>query len=421
MKSRLALLGVTAITLASCGNSSDSAQTSTSTSVGSANTAPATSTTAEPAVIESVDTTSTVAPQSPTPVKYSLSTVGSLTDAVDLAERTSSDDFYYVVSRAGTIQKWSTSNQPAQTVLDISTLTTAEGERGLLGLTFRKVESQWFAYINHTDRDGNTQIAEYTINSDGTFNTSSRRSVLVIEQPYANHNGGGVAIGPDNMLYIGMGDGGAGGDPERRARKLTTMLGKILRINPTPTPSEPYTIPADNPYVGVPDARGEIWSIGLRNPWRFSFDSTGNLWIADVGQNKWEEINLSRRTGTKLAGRGIDFGWSAFEGTHRFNEDEPAQAAVTPIYEYSHTNGNCSVSGSAVATSDNLPMRNNWYFFADFCSGHVTALLADGANGVRTEIVTKSAGNVSGVRSISKGVFVLTLEGKISRISTAAA
>lgn len=418
VKTRLAFFGITVALLASC---SDSAETSTPSTTSSPITpTPDTTvpvTTAPASTTPSTPSSTTVA-SLPTTVKYSLSTVGSLTDAVDLAERASSDDFYYVVSRAGTIQKWSTKNQPAQTVLDVSSLITADGERGLLGLTFRKVGAQWFAYINHTDRDGNTQIAEYIVNGDGSFNTASRRSVLSIEQPYANHNGGGLVIGPDNMLYVGMGDGGAGGDPERRARKLSTLLGKILRIDPTPTQSQPYTIPTDNPYVGTPDARGEIWSIGLRNPWRFSFDTAGNLWIADVGQNKWEEINMSRRTAQKLAGRGVDFGWSAFEGTHRYNDDEPAKAAVAPVFEYSHSDGNCSVSGSAVATSDNLPMRKDWYFFADFCSGQVTALHIDTDNRIRTESVTKKAGNVTGVRSISKGVFVLTLDGTIARLST---
>lgn len=417
MKSRIAVLCISSLLVAACTKSAKTAETvpdetSTTTVAVSTPTSDATTST----VSANPTATSTTLPLS---VSYSLSQVGELPDAVDLTERSASDPFFYVVSRSGTIQKWSTQDGPTQTVLDVSSLITAEGERGLLGLAFRKVKSQWFAYINHTDRDGNTQIAEYTVNSDGTFNDSSRRTVLSIDQPYANHNGGGLAIGPDNLLYVGMGDGGAGGDPERRARKLNTLLGKILRINPTATATAPYTIPKDNPFVGQPDARGEIWSIGLRNPWRFSFDETGNLWIADVGQNKWEEINMVRRTAQTLAGRGVDFGWSAFEGTHRFNEDETANSSLKPVFEYSHSDSNCSVSGSAVATTKNMPTRSGWYFFGDFCSGRVTALHIETDGKVRTEAVTSQAGNITGLRSISKGVYVLTLSGAISRISAA--
>ena len=416
MKSRIVVLALTALLVTSCTKSAEPSaslpdETSTTTIEAAPSPADATTTTSS--------SNSTTIASLPSSVKYSLSRVGESKDAVDLTERSSSDSFFYVVSRAGTIQKWSTQNQQPQIVLDVSALITSEGERGLLGLAFRRVNSQWFAYINHTDRDGNTQIAEYTVNSDGTFNDASRRAVMSIEQPYANHNGGGLAIGPDNMLYIGMGDGGAAGDPERRARKLNTLLGKILRINPAATTTAAYTIPADNPFVGTPDARGEIWSIGLRNPWRFSFDENDNLWIADVGQNKWEEINMVRRTPQTLAGKGVDFGWSAFEGTHRFNDDEQADASQMPVFEYSHSDSNCSVSGSAVATTQNMPLRRGWYFFGDYCSGRVTALHIDADGKVRTESVTTKAGNITGLRSISKGVYLLTLNGTISRIAAA--
>ena len=164
--------------------------------------------------------------------------------------------------------------------------------------------------------------------------------LLEIEQPYANHNGGDLTFGPDGMLYIGMGDGGSGGDPERRATDLSSLLGKLLRIDPTLADGQAYTVPADNPFVGQEGAAPEIWSSGLRNPWRFSFDrETGDLWIADVGQNAIEEIDVAPASGGVDAGKGLSFGWSAFEGTERFNDDVPADGHVPPIHTYTHADG----------------------------------------------------------------------------------
>ena len=203
------------------------------------------------------------------------------------------------------------------------------------------------AYVNFTDNDGDTNVVEFAVDAAGGFDRESLRTVLVVEQPYDNHNGGDLAFGPDGMLYVGLGDGGAGGDPERRALNLAEVLGKMLRIDPT-TPSGDlgYTIPADNPFVGTEGARGEIWSIGLRNPWRYSFDpETGDLWIADVGQGSIEEINVAPATEGVDAGRGSNFGWSAFEGSQPFNDDVTAENHSGPIFEYSHSGGRCSISG----------------------------------------------------------------------------
>ena len=368
----------------------------------------------------SADTSTTDEPPAAV-VKYSATKVGAVKDVVDLVERQPNDSFFYVVSRRGIIEKWSTLSTTKETVLDISSSTTPEGERGLLGLAFRKTANVWYAYINYTDLNGDTVIDEYVVSADGQFDSMSRRVVLSIEQPYANHNGGGLAVGPDNFLYIGMGDGGSGGDPERRARSLSTLLGKILRIDPRPTATAAYAIPGKNPFVGQPNARGEIWSIGLRNPWRFSFDSDGNLWIADVGQNKWEEVNFTRRTQQVLAGRGVDYGWSAYEGTHRYNDDEPSATAVMPVFEYAHVNGNCSISGSAVATKENLSLRAGWYYFGDFCSGQLAALRVNSDGTTTHETALAKLGNISGVRSISRGLYVLALDGDISRITATVA
>ncbi|MEX0847216.1 MAG: PQQ-dependent sugar dehydrogenase, partial [Ilumatobacteraceae bacterium] len=249
---------------------------------------PATTTTAPPATtVPPSLTPTTVATTVPTTTEplgdpvIALEPIGTFADPVDVAWR-AGDDTMFVVERGGTIVPVR-DGATGTPVLDISELTQGEGERGLLGLTFGTDGNT--AYVNHTDNDGNTIIAEYLVGIDGTFDASSRRVLLGIDQPYGNHNGGNVTIGPDGMLYIGMGDGGSGGDPERRSLNVTTLLGKILRIDPTPTASTSYTIPADNPFVGVAGARPEIWSVGVRNPWRMSFDSvTEDLWFGDVGQ-----------------------------------------------------------------------------------------------------------------------------------------
>ena len=199
------------------------------------------------------------------------------------------------------------------TVLDISSLVTSNGEQGLLGLAFHPTEQ--LAYVDYTGTDGgNTHIDEFAVLDNGTLDPSTRRAVLEIDQPYANHNGGQLMFGPDGYLYIGMGDGGSAGDPERRALDTGQLLGKILRIDPRAFGGQPYTVPADNPFVGVAGARPEIWSFGLRNPWRFSFDpQTNDLWIADVGQDQWEEVDVA--WADEGGGRGTNFGWSAFEGS----------------------------------------------------------------------------------------------------------
>lgn len=349
-------------------------------------------------------------------VSYSSTEIGKLAGAVDLIQRDNADSYFYVVSRLGTIQRWRTDGTVLDTVLDISSSTTSEGERGLLGLAFRQIDKTWEAFINFTDLSGDTIISRFDVTSDGRFVSSARPSgseILKIDQPYSNHNGGAVVVGPDNMLYIGTGDGGSADDPERRALDKSQLLGKILRINPR---NSGYDIPSDNPYVNTPSARGEIWSIGLRNPWRFNFDIFGNIWIADVGQNKWEEVNASSGTRKIPGGRGMSFGWSAYEGSRVFNKDVVSPGAVTPIFEYEHTGGACSISGGAIGTNTTTPGRAGWYFFGDYCTGTVTAILTDGTSTVATETVLKDLGNISAVRSTFDGMFVMTMEGTVRRI-----
>ena len=351
-------------------------------------------------------------------VSYTLKKIGSLPGAVDVVERSADDDFIYVVSRMGTIERWHRDGTRIDEVLDISRYTKGEGERGLLGLAFRRHEGRWSAYINYTDSDGDTVVSGFEVTDDGAFTGDGTGTlVITIAQPYGNHNGGGLAVGPDGMLYIGMGDGGSANDPERVALDTSSLLGKMLRIDPLPTGG--YVVPADNPFASSMDgARREIWSIGLRNPWRFSFDAPGNLWVADVGQGEWEEVSVAAAEGDFPGGRGVSFGWSAFEGSRRFNTDVESPGALPPVHEYEHTGGACSISGGAVGTNTTSPNRAGWYFFGDYCTGEVTAILTDGERTVMAETVADGLDGIVAVRATSTSMYVVSLAGPVHEIRT---
>lgn len=256
------------------------------------------------------------------------------------------------------------------------TLTTATistgGERGLLGLAFHpQYASNGFFYVNYTRAgDGATVIARYSVNPNNPDAALTTGTVLLtVDQPYSNHNGGTLRFGPDGYLYIGMGDGGSGGDPGNRAQNINNNLGKMLRIDvDSTTGSLPYGIPGDNPYVGVA-GNDEIWAIGLRNPWKFSFDHTTNeLWIADVGQGAIEEIN--RVSGSAS---GLNYGWKCYEGNNVYTAG-CAQAGTTytfPVVTYGHTGGACSVTGGYVYRGSQYPNLQGKYIFADYCVNRI--------------------------------------------------
>jgi len=289
------------------------------------------------------------------------------------------DTAVYVTEQVGRVWAVRSGRLDPRPVLDIRSQVASGGERGLLGLTFSRDGSK--LYVNYTNVWGYTVVFEYPMRTDGTADVSRRRRLLAIWQPQDNHNGGDLTIGPDGMLWIATGDGGGYGDqgpghaPEGNGQSLRTLLGKLLRIDPRPSGSRPYRIPADNPFVGRPDARPEIWAYGLRNPWRFSFDRTrGDLWIADVGQGSREEINR------RVAGArgGVNFGWNVWEGTMRFREGS-AVGHVRPVFEYDHSGGRCSVTGGYVYRGQAIPALRGAYVFADYCEGTLQALrLRDG-------------------------------------------
>jgi glucose/arabinose dehydrogenase len=270
--------------------------------------------------------------------------------------------------------------------LNISTRLLSGGERGLLGLAFHpNYASNGYFYVNYTDNTGgDTRIARYTVSSDPDSALFTSEVVLMeIDQPFSNHNGGMIAFGDDGYLYIGMGDGGDGGDPQDRAQNPLELLGKMLRIDVDNHP----TPPPDNPYVGNPDTSQYIWAMGVRNPWRFSFDRlTYDMYIADVGQGTWEEIDIEPTSSTGK----YNYGWDNREGKHCY---EPMAGCITagmtdPVHEYNHTGGNCSISGGYVYRGCAIPDLDGAYFFGDYCSGKIWSFKYVG--GVVTQLTDRT-------------------------------
>ena len=264
----------------------------------------------------------------------------------------------------------------AQPFLNITGRTSCCGERGLLSIAFPPgFAASGRFYANYTNNTGDTVISRFHVDAGSSVaDPGSEEVILTIEQPYSNHNGGQIAFGPDGYLYVGMGDGGSGGDPGNRAQNPASLLGKMLRID-VESDGVPYAVPPDNPFVSLAGYRPEIWALGLRNPWRFSFDRlTGDLWIGDVGQGTREEIDFQPAS----SGGGENYGWRIMEGSTCYNPSSCSAAGlVLPVAEYDHGQG-CSVTGGHVYRGAAFPRLLGRYFFADLCSGTLWALRRDG-------------------------------------------
>ena len=281
------------------------------------------------------------------------------------------DSRLFIVQQGGLIRILN-SNGTINTTpfLNLSNLISSGGERGLLGLAFHpNYATNGYFFVNYTNTSGNTVIARYSVNPSNPDVANTTATILMtISQPYSNHNGGSLKFGPDGYLYIGMGDGGSGGDPENRAQNINTNLGKMLRIDVNATSAPFYNSPASNPYVGIA-GNDEIWAIGVRNPWKFSFNRlNGDLWIADVGQNNIEEIN---KVPSPLTA-GLNFGWRCYEGNVAYNTTgcAPIGTMTMPIAQYNHSQG-CSITGGYVYTGTLFPNFLNKYFFADYCENRI--------------------------------------------------
>lgn len=291
------------------------------------------------------------------------------------------DSRLFIVQKGGLIRILN-SNGTINTTpfLNLSSIISSNGERGLLGLAFHpNYSTNGFFFVNYTNTSGNTVIARYSVSSGNPDIANNTGTILMtITQPFSNHNGGTIKFGPDGYLYIGMGDGGSSGDPGNRAQNINDNLGKMLRIDVNSNVAPYYTSPAANPYVGN-TGNDEIWAIGLRNPWKFSFNRlNGDLWIADVGQNAFEEIN---KTQSPLPNIGLNFGWRCYEGNAPYNTSGciAATSITFPIHQYAlYSDGTCSVTGGYVYTGATYPNFQNKYFFTDYCNDKIKMLNSAG-------------------------------------------
>lgn len=339
--------------------------------------------------------TATITPEpspSPTPVagqvmdpamvRVELQAVtGGLDTPVGIAHAGDGSGRLFVVEKPGRVRVVQDGELVAVPFLDIADrVGSSQNEQGLLGLAFhpRYAENGYF-FVNYTDRQGDTVVSRFSAGGDpARANPDSEVVLLRIDQPAGNHNGGHLAFGPDGRLYVGTGDGGGAGDRYGNGQNGQTLLGAMLRLGVDGGP--PYTVPDDNPFVGNPNVRDEIWAVGLRNPWRYSFDRlTGDLYIADVGQNRYEEVNA------QPAGEpgGQNYGWPIMEGLHCFPEDRPCERAglTVPAWEYDHGQG-CSVTGGYVYRGEEFPILTGLYLFGDYCSGRIWGLAPRGGTGV---------------------------------------
>ena len=341
------------------------------------------------------------------------STIGSL--PVMLRQMPGERSRFALVDQGGAIYVISNGPEPrpAELFLDITGRVRTNGEEeGLLGMAFDpdfEFNGRFYAYYSASS-PRRTVLSRFRFSPEGPEGTGSSEQVLLeIEQPFPNHNGGMIEFGPDGFLYVGLGDGGSGGDPTGNGQNRSTLLGSLLRIDVSGDAAA-YRIPTDNPFAGEPDSRGEIWAFGLRNPWRFSFDpATGQLWLADVGQQRLEEIDLIEKGG--------NYGWNIAEGTDCFGSTSCDRTGlVEPVFAYDHTQG-CSITGGYVYRGSAIPDLQGTYVYGDFCSGRVWGLRYVDGEVVEQRQIARAAGAISSfARDAAGELYVLTFTEGVLRI-----
>lgn len=355
-------------------------------------------------------------------VDFDLQLVASgFTRPVDIAH--AGDGRLFIVEQRGLIKIIDESGQVLSTpFLNIDPrVNSGANERGLLGLAFHPdYANNGYFYVNYTNNSGHTTVSRFEVSAanPNVGNPDSELILLTVNQPYSNHNGGDLNFGPDGYLYIGMGDGGSGGDPQNYSQNRQSLLGKMLRIDVNS--GSPYGIPADNPFVNETETRDEIWALGLRNPWRFSFDrQTGDMWIGDVGQNAWEEVDFQPASSTG----GENYGWRCYEGFNAYNTSgcNSADTYVRPVHHYANSGSNpgCSVTGGYVYRGEDFPALQGMYIYADYCSGRMWSIKPDGQGGwVNQDLYFNGSNEYSSFGENHVGeLFVATLSlGRIYRL-----
>ncbi len=345
-----------------------------------------------------------------------------LADPLLLTGAADGSDRVFIVEQSGRIIVTRPGESRTSTFLDLRDAISTGGERGLLGMAVSpRYADNGTVYVNYTDTRGDTVVARYRVSSadPDSLDPDSGEVLLRVEQPFSNHNGGGIVFGPDDMLWIGMGDGGSAGDPAENGQNPDSLLGAMLRLDVGETadgnPEGAYAIPADNPFVGRVGYRPEIWGLGLRNPWRFSFDSaTGDLWIGDVGQGEWEEIDFIAAADLKP---GANFGWDVLEGTHPYPADiDPGDISrfTPPMVEYDHDAGR-SVTGGVVYRGAAYPGLDGVYLYADFY-GRIWGLRPDGDTPENVSLWTGDALIASFGVDDAGEVYVCDLGGTVYRV-----
>lgn len=353
----------------------------------------------------------------PDSIRLRLQTVAEgLANPLDVASPPG-DVRLFIVEQGGRIRVIKNRRLLPAPFLDLRSRISSGGERGLLSLAFHpRYAENGFCYVNYTDRRGDTRVVRYHVSANpDRADPASAKLILTIQQPYANHNGGLVMFGPDGMFYVGMGDGGSGGDPHGNGQNPAALLGKLLRLDVDH--GDPYAIPPDNPFVGREGFRPEAWALGLRNPWRYCFDPvSGLLVIADVGQDKWEEIDA-----VPYGHGGWNFGWNIREGKHDYQAGPASVAPLTePVFEYGHDRG-CSIIGGFVYRGRRIPALQGLYLFSDYCDSRLRAVRVTESGATEFhEWNLHAQGAVSSFGEDAAGeVYLCTFDGRVSRIVSA--